>query len=137
MNTFSLRILASDHIFYEGDALSLVIPITEGQYGIQAHHHNMIAATVPGKLKFIAPDGGEQIAAVSNGLVKVENNAVLVFAETVERPEEIDSNRARREAAHAKEALLQKQSIQDFHMAQAQMARAINRLRVKGETEVK
>ena len=49
-------------------------------------------------------------------------------------PEEIDENRAMRSAEQAKEALLQKKSIQDYHAAEAQMARAISRLHVKGKS---
>ena len=71
-------------------------------------------------------------AAVSNGLVKVENGEVLVLVDTIERPEEIDANRARRDADAAKEALLQKKSIQEYRSAQANLARALSRLRVKG-----
>lgn len=131
MNVFTLVILAAERTFYEGDCVSLVIPTTQGQYGIQAMHSNMIAAIVPGALKFTAPDGKETVAAVSAGLVKVENNHVLMLVDTAERPEEIDENRAKRSAEQAKEALLQKKSLQDYQLAQAKMARAINRLRVK------
>ena len=131
MNLFTLVILAAERNFYEGDCISLVIPTTQGQYGIQAMHSNMIAAIVPGVLKFTLPGGEEIIAAVSAGLVKVENNHVLLLVDTVERPEEIDENRARRSAEQAKEAILQKRSIQDYQLAQAKMARAINRLKVK------
>ena len=131
MNTFTLVILAAERTFYEGDSVSLVIPTTQGQYGIQAMHSNMIAAIVPGTLKFTTPDGEVTVAAVSEGLVKVENNHVLLLVDTAERPEEIDENRARRAAEQAKEAILQKRSIQDYQAAQAKMARAISRLRVK------
>jgi F-type H+-transporting ATPase subunit epsilon len=51
--------------------------------------------------------------------------------DTAERPEEIDANRARRAADEAKEALLQKRSIQEYHAAQANLSRALSRLRVK------
>lgn len=131
MNTFSLLILATDKPFYDGECVSLVIPTVKGQCGIQAHHSNMIAAIVPGMLKFTLPDGKETFAAVSSGIVKVENNHVLLLVDTAERPEEIDENRAKRSAEQAKEAILQKKSIQDYYTAQAKMARAINRLRVK------
>lgn len=131
MNVFTLSVLAAEKLFYEGDCVSLVIPTTQGQYGIQAMHSNMIAAIVPGTLKFTAPDGEVTVAAVSEGLVKVENNHVLLLVDTAERPEEIDENRARRAAEQAKEAILQKRSIQDYQAAQAKMARAISRLRVK------
>lgn len=131
MNVFSLTVLAAEKPFYEGDCISLVIPTTDGQYGIQAQHNHMIAAIVPGMMKITAPDGQETVAAVSEGLVKVENNQVLLMVDTAERPEEIDINHAKRSAEQAKEAILQKKSIQDYHAAQAKMARAISRLKVK------
>lgn len=53
------------------------------------------------------------------------------MVDTAEHPEEIDENRAKRSAEQAKEAILQKKSIQDYYAAQAKMARAIGRLRVK------
>ena len=65
-------------------------------------------------------------------MVKVEHNDVLVLVDSVERPEEIDEVRARREADEAREALLQQKSRQEHQIAQATLARALNRLRVKG-----
>ena len=50
---------------------------------------------------------------------------------TAPAPEEIDEARARREADQAREALLQKRSRQEHQVAQATLARALNRLRVK------
>ncbi len=131
MAEFTLSVLAAEKLFFEGKCSSLIVPTTQGQYGIMANHNNMIAAIVPGMLKYRLPDGTEGIAATSAGIIKVEDNHVLLLLDTVERPEEIDENRARRSAEEAKEALLQKKSIQDYYTAQAKMARAINRLRVK------
>lgn len=131
MNTFTLVVLAAEKPFYEGECETLIIPSTDGAYGIQANHHNVIVAIVPGTLKIIYDNGKEIIAAVSGGIVKVENNHVLLMVDTIERPEEIDENRAKRAAEEAQEAILQKKSIQDYQAAQAKMARAINRLRVK------
>lgn len=131
MNIFTLKVLAAEKPFYEGECISLVIPTVNGQHGIQANHSNTIAAIVPGMMKFTAPNGEVTIAAVSEGLIKVENNQVLLLVDTAERPEEIDVNHAERSAAEAKEAMLQKKSIQDYHAAQAKMARAISRLKVK------
>lgn len=131
MNTFTLKVLAAEKPLYEGECVSLVIPTLSGQYGIQAMHYNMTAAIVPGLLKMTVPDGTVTFAAVSEGIIKVEDNVVLVLVDTAERPEEIDENRAKRAAVAAQEAILQKKSIQDYNLAQAKMARALNRLRVK------
>lgn len=131
MNAFRLDILAAEKPFYAGECVSLVVPTNDGQRGIQAMHSNMIAAIVPGVLKYTLKDGREIVAAVSEGLIKVENNAVIVLVDTAELPEEIDENRAKLSAAQAKEALLQRKSIRSYYSAQAQMARAISRLKVK------
>lgn len=133
MNTFTLNVLAAEKPFYDGECVSLIVPTNDGQYGIMANHNNMIAAIVPGVLKFIKPDETVIVAAVSEGLVKVENNSVLILVDTIELPEEIDENRAKRAAEQAKEAILQKKSIQDYYSAQAKMARALGRLRAKKE----
>ncbi len=131
MKAFSLTVLAAEKPFYEGECVSLVLPTVDGQYGVQAGHSNMIAAVVPGELRFTVPSGEITIAAVSGGLVKVESGKVLILVDTAERPEEIDEIRARHSAEQAKEAILQKKSIQDYYAAQSRMARALNRLRVK------
>lgn len=131
MREFKIHILASDNAFYEGPCESLVVPTIRGQYGVLAGHSNLISAVASGKLSFRVPGGEEQIVAVSDGIVKIENNEVLVLVDTAERPEEIDENRARRTAEEAKEALLQKMSKQEYRSTQAQLARALNRLKVK------
>lgn len=131
MNSFSLIAFAAEKPLYEGECVSLVFPTKDGSQGILATHNNMIAAIVPGMLKITKPDGEEVIAAVSEGLIKVENNQVLLLVDTAERPEEIDENRAKEAAARAKEIILQKKSRQDYYAAQAKMARALSRLKVK------
>ncbi len=132
MDTFQVHILAADRTLYEGPCVSLTIPASDGERGILAHHSSMMAAVVPGMLRFQPPGEEVQLAAVSPGMVKVENNEVLVLVDSAERPEEIDEARARREADQAREALLQKKSRQEYQLAQGSLARALNRLRVKG-----
>ena len=131
MDIFQVHILAADRTFYEGPCVSLTLPTSDGELGILAHHSAMIAAVQPGTLRYQPQEQEARTAAISLGMVKVEKNEVLVLADSVERPEEIDEARARREADQAREALLQKRSRQEHQVAQATLARALNRLRVK------
>lgn len=131
MDTFMLHVYSAERVFFEGICRSLTVPVTDGQYGIMAHHRNMIAAIRTGTMRFVTEGGSSHIAAVSDGMVKVEDNDVLVLADTAEAPEEIDEKIARRSADEAKEAMLQKKSVKDYHAAEAQMARALSRLKVK------
>lgn len=135
MSSFNVHILAASHTFYEGTCESLIIPTPHGQYGIMAGHCNAISAVVPGKMEYRIPGQAAKIAAVSSGLVKIENNEVLVLVDSAEHPEDIDALKAKQAADAAKEAMLQKQSLREYHAAQMTLARAIARLRVKNSSE--
>ena len=135
MENFPVHILAADEPFYEGPCESLSVPTITGMYGVLAHHTNVILAIVPGTLRYRCEGEEEKLAAVSAGMMKVENGEVLVLVDSAERPEEIDANRAKEAADRAKEELLQKKSIQEYRMAQSNLARAVSRLRVKGAAQ--
>lgn len=136
MKTFQVHILAADRVFFEGVCESLTVPTIDGGYGIWANHSNIISAVVPGILRYRVSGEEERRVVVSEGLVKIEDNDVLVLVDSAEKPEEVDILRAQRSAEAAKEEMLQKRSIQEYHAAEMQLARAINRLRVKGKREI-
>ena len=54
---------------------------------------------------------------------------VSVLVNTAERPEDIDVKRAEEAKERAEERLRQKQSIQEYHLSQASLARAMARLK--------
>lgn len=137
MQEFQLSIIAAERVFYEGPCVSLVVPTEDGERGILANHSNLIEAIVPGELRFTAPGEKVRIAFVSDGMLKVEDNEVMILVDFAERPDEIDENRAKREEAAAKEAMLQQRSRRDFLESQATVARAMNRLKVKHKYEDK
>ena len=80
MTEFKLRILEADNTFYDGNCISIIVPTSEGLYGIQANHENMIAAIVPGELKFTLPDNEVITAAITNGFLRMEDNELLILA---------------------------------------------------------
>ncbi len=131
MNEFNLHIIEADNDFFNGKCTSLVIPTTEGMYGIQAMHENLVAAIEIGVIKFTLPDGTRRHAAVSNGLVKVENNEVLILVESCEDPEEIDEARAQEEEERAKDVLAGHTDRINYRAAKGMLARAVNRLKIK------
>ena len=131
MNTFFLKVIASDKVFFSGKAEMVNIPTLDGEKVFLAHHENIVIAIEMGDLKFRTEDGETHHAVVGKGFAQVINNRVTVLADSVERPEDIDVNRARRAEDAAKEALLQKKSMQEHRNAEAQLARAISRLRTK------
>ena len=61
MDTFQVHILAADETMYEGPCVSLAIPTSDGERGILAHHSSMMAAIVPGVLRFRPPEQEEKL----------------------------------------------------------------------------
>ncbi len=131
MNAFNLTILEANSYFYEGSCISLVVPTVDGLYGILAGHSNLITAMVPGEIQCRKREEDDfEIYSVSNGLVKIEDGDVMILADSVERLDEIDVNRARREAEDAKETLARKASLREFIVARTQLDRAVNRVKI-------
>ena len=128
-STFGLEIYASNKLAYAGRARSLVVPVEDGEKAFLAHHANVIVAIVTGELRYEDADGNKVVAAVSSGFVEMINNRAKLFCLSVERPEEIDIRRAQEAKEHAEEQLRQKQSIREYHMSRASMARALSRLK--------
>ena len=131
MSKFYVKIISSNRIFYEGFCHCLIIPAVDGEQAIMAHHEETIIAVQNGEMRMQKEEGGEwSYAVLGKGFCMAANNRVTVLADTVERPEEVDVNRAKEALERAQERLRQKQSIQQYYHTQASLARAMNRLRL-------
>ncbi|HJA18903.1 MAG TPA: ATP synthase F1 subunit epsilon [Candidatus Mediterraneibacter ornithocaccae] len=131
MDTFGLKIIASDKVFYEGRCRKLIIPAPDGEKGILPNHENMVIAIVVGTAKVqLAGEDEWRDLAVGTGFAEIVNNRVTLLVDTAERPEDIDVRRAQEQQERAQEQMRQKQSIQEYYHTQASLARAMTRLRV-------
>ena len=89
----------------------------------------MMIAVVPGEMRFVTEDGENHVVVVGGGFAQVINNRVTVLTASVEKPEEIDLKRAREAEERAEEQLRQKQSMQEYYVSKASLARAMSRLK--------
>ena len=124
MNTFELKVIAIDKTFFTGKCQQVIVSATDGSIGIMAHHENTVMALVEGPMRIQLEDGTWLEAVTGIGHAQIAYNRVTILVDFAEKPEEIDERRA-------KEAMRQKQSIQEYHMSQANMARAMARLAAK------
>lgn len=129
MNTFFMKVIASDRVFFEGRCKSVVIPAPDGEKGIWPNHENMVIALVTGNLRVQTEDSLWHDAVVGAGFAEIVNNRVILIVDTAERPEEIDVRRAQEARERASEQLRQQQSIQAHYQSQASLARAMMRLK--------
>ena len=132
MNTFKLKVIASNRVFYDGDCVQLIVPIADdGMKGFLAHHENVVAPIEAGEMRIDTPDGEKIEAFVGSGHVDFSDNEAQLICISAELPEEIDERRAREAAERAQEQLRQQYSIFEYHQSQMNLARAMERLKVR------
>ncbi len=129
MNTFSLRIIACNRVFYDGKSSNLTVPGLDGEFGIMANHENMVIATKEGKLHFI--DENDQLieASCGQGFVEIDNNHVTFLADIVQTAEEEFLNKAKAALEAARERQEQEERHREYQMSQASLARTLARLK--------
>lgn len=132
MNTFKLKILASNKVFFDGEAQSLTLPFIDGgQKCFLARHENCVLPVDAGEMKVRDAQGNLHEAFVGSGFVEFLNNSATLICISAELPEEIDAIRAEEAKIRAQEELRQKQSYLEYHASQMNLARAMERLKVK------
>lgn len=131
MNTFELKVVAINRIFFNGKCKQVIVSAADGSIGIMAHHEKSVLALVEGPMR-IQTENDEWIEAVTGvGHAQIAYNRMSIIVDFAEKPEEIDERRAQEALERAQEAMRQKQSTQEYHMSQANIARAMARLAAK------
>ena len=97
-NTFSLKVIACDRIFFDGRCTQVVLPLHDGEKAIQAHHENMVFAVEIGEIRITDENGKEITGITGTGFAQIINNRATVLVDTCEYPEEIDIRRAKQKS---------------------------------------
>ena len=127
MEKFILNITASSGEFYQGSCESMVLPVKDGVYGVQAGHSPVLVAIHMGMLKFTV-DGETREILVGDGIAEVTPTFVLLLVDSAERPEDIDKNRAEAARIRAEERLQHQQSMHEYYQSKIALDRAMQRL---------
>ena len=81
-------------------------------------------------------DGNVTEAFVGSGFLEFINNQANLVCISVELPEEIDKRRAEEAAERAAEELRQQKSINEYYVTQANLSRAMERLKIKNKHQI-
>ncbi len=128
-NTFLLRIITPDRIFYENQVEMVEFNTTEGEIGILAGHVPLTVIVKPGILCISEPEE-EKLAALHSGFAEILQDRVTILAEVIEWPDEIDQERASAAKARAEERLRSKTPETDIARAETALQRAMARIEV-------
>jgi len=108
----------------------VILPGTDGYLGVLPGHAPLLTGLNAGAVEFRIGKRTHYIA-VSAGFVEVLRNRVSILADTAERAEEIDVERAERSKDLAEKALSRQDPETDMLEAEARLRRAIARIQVR------
>lgn len=137
MDTFKLNVVASNKVFFDGECESITIPYCDG--GGQcflAHHANTVMPIDVGELTIKTANGEKISALIGSGFLEFLNNTCKIVCVSAELPEEIDEKRAQEAKERAEEELRQKLSQMEYNATKANLARAMERIKVKNRHEI-
>src|SRR3954451_8090205 len=90
----TLEIITPERVVFEEDGVdSVTLPGVEGQLTVLPRHAPLMTALQPGPLYF-RKAGSEIDVALSGGFLEVRDDRVTILADTAERSDEIDAERA-------------------------------------------
>jgi F-type H+-transporting ATPase subunit epsilon len=130
MMPLRLDIVTVERLVYSEEVDMVIAPGIEGQMGILPRHAPLLTALTYGELR--VKRGNEELSfAIGGGFMEVQPDQVTVLADTAERAEEIDLERAQAARRRAEERLRQRvEDRVDFTRADAAVRRAATRIKV-------
>ena len=118
----SLEIITAERQVFSDEVDMVIAPGFDGQLGILPKHAPLMTMLKPGEL-MVRKNGAEDMyVAVSGGFMEVLGNRVSVLADTCERSDEIDEERAQQAIQRAQERLTN-------HGSELELERAMDSLR--------
>ena len=125
------EVVTPERIVFEDDVDMVLAPGIEGQLGILPHHAPLITALTYGEL-VIQRDGQEdEFIAIGGGSMEVGPDQVTILADSAERADEIDEERAEVAQQRAEDTMAEKRREDvDLARAEAALRRSMFRLKV-------
>ena len=128
-DSFQLEIVTPDKQLVNERAEEAQIPGKGGYFGVLPGHAPLISELAVGEISYKA-DGQTKRLAVAWGFAEVLPEKVTILAETAERAEDIDIERARKAKERAELLLKERADNLDEERARIALERAQSRLEV-------
>lgn len=126
---FHLEIVTAERVILSDEVDQVVVPGAAGRMGILARHEPLMTSLIPGEMDIIKHNERTPYA-ISGGFMEVLPDRVSILADTVERADEIDENRAEAARQRAEQLLRERRNDQELAIAETQLRRAMIRLQV-------
>ena len=130
MAKLRIEIVTAERTVLEAEADMVVAPGSEGQLGLLPSHGPLLTALEPGEIR-LKDDGRDTSSfSIAGGFLEIRDDKVTVLADSAERADEIDVERAEEAVKRAQERIAVRSQDLDLERALASLRRANVRVRV-------
>jgi len=126
--TIHCDIVSAEEEIFSGLVELLVATGDLGELGVNYGHAPLLTALVPGPVRIVKQDGGEEVYYVSGGFLEVQPGIVTILADTALRADDVDEAAAEEAQREAEQALANQSGEFDYGRASAQLAEAAAQL---------
>jgi len=131
MDKIKFKIATVERVVYEAEIDQVTLPTKLGEITVLPNHIPIVSSLTAGEI-LIKKEGIEIPLATSGGFVELAENRIVILADTAERIDEIDEERAEQARQRVKVLLEQKESAEkvDFTALASKMEKELARLKV-------
>jgi F-type H+-transporting ATPase subunit epsilon len=126
-DTFQLRVVTPEGQILQEDVEFVLVPGEDGELGFLPNHAPLIAGLNIGVLRYNS-NASKKRVALSGGFVEVADNLAIILAETAEKGEMIDLERAIAAKERAEKRLSLRAAETDILRAELALRRATARI---------
>ena len=129
-----LEIVTPDKAVVNEDVQIVMAPGSLGEFGVLAGHTPFLTTIKNGIIRYTDAQGTEQYVFVNGGFAEALPDKVTILAESAEKREDIDLDRAKASQERAEKRLTEARSQEDIDAVRAKAAldRALVRINVAG-----
>ena len=127
-----LEVVTPEKVVASEEAQIVASPGSLGEFGVLIGHTPFLTTLKTGIIRYTAADGTEQYVFVSGGFAEALPDKVTVLAESAEKQQDIDVDRAKAAMDRAEKRLSEDRSREDIDFVRAKLAleRAITRIKL-------
>jgi F-type H+-transporting ATPase subunit epsilon len=134
---FTLDIVTLKKVAFSEAIKSVNAPGTEGYFSILVNHTPFVSSLKAGIIKVTRENEETSTFSMSGGFLMTDGKKVILLADAVERPEEVDVARAQAAKERAETRIAERTPEIDIDRARLALLRALNRLKVAELTKMK
>ncbi len=99
------EIVTPERVVLKKTISQVIVPTKEGEITVLPKHMPLVSLLVPGVIELKSKQGEKRVVSISGGFIEVLRNKVVILADTAERAEEIDVQRAEEARKKAEESM--------------------------------